>query len=102
MKSRKVQLDRLERTLLGARRKPRSMQASDEWNEYVMTDIRKLGPLTVQEKDQSASLTDMAWRFTAAAGLAAAALLVYNLVLGFIDYGELAARFLVDPSMFII
>jgi hypothetical protein len=44
----------------------------------------------------------MAWRFTDAAGLAALALLVYNLVLGFIDYGELAVMFLEDPSAFII
>ncbi len=67
-----------------------------------MRDIRELGTLTSQEKDSSTSLTNMAWRFTAAAGLAALALLVYNLVLGFIDYGELAVRFLEDPFTFII
>lgn len=102
MKSRKVLLDRLERTLLGARRIPRSIQVSDDWNESVMRDIGESTPLTVQGKDSSALFTDIAWRFTAAAGLAALVLLVYNLVLGFIDYGELAVRFLDDPSTFII
>jgi hypothetical protein len=96
------ELDKLERALLRARRRPRTIIVSDGWNESVMNDVRRIGPLVTEQRASFASLAHTAWRFSAAAGLAALALLVYNLINGFVDYGELALIFLEDPSAFII
>jgi len=94
--------DRLERALFRARRKPATISVSEGWSESVMNDVRGIGVPEVEETDFLASFARIGWRFSAAAGLAAIALLVYNLINGFMDYGELAALFLENPSAFII
>jgi hypothetical protein len=102
MSRRKKRLDELERALFSARRKSGPVRASEGWSEVVMRDVHRIGPLAPEKRDSLASFAAVAWRFSAAAGLAAVALLVYNLIHGFVDYGELVAMFFQDPSAFIL
>ena len=102
MTERKRKLDELELALLRARRKPDTISVSAGWSETVMNDVRAIGALETEEQDLLSPLAHIAWRFSAAAGTAALALLAYNLINGFVDYGELALIFLEDPSAFII
>jgi hypothetical protein len=102
MGRRKKRLDELERALFSARRESGSIRVSEGWREAVMGDIHRIGPLAPEKRDSLAPFAAVAWRFSAVAGLAAVVLLVYNLIHGFVDYGELVTMFFRDPSAFII
>jgi uncharacterized membrane protein len=98
---RKNKLEKLEKALFETHRTGETLEVSKGWHESVMQDIRNPAILT-EERDILTQLGGLAWRFSAAACLAALILLVFVLSTGFIDYQELALQFIEDPLSYIM
>ncbi len=101
MKGHTRKLEELEKGLLSAYRAQEDPKPGVLWRESVMGELRRLGPLEV-EGDEEVLFGRLAWRFSAAAVFVALILLVYMLSNGFVDYQDLAMRYLENPMDFII
>ena len=101
MKPRKRILDELEEILFSAYRTQRETAPNARWREAVMGEVRLLGVLE-PAKDNQVLFVRFERRFLAAACFVALMLLVYIASNGFVDYQELAMRFLENPIDFII
>ncbi len=101
MKPRKESLEALERTLFAERRGRGRITPGGQWRAAVMTDVRGRS-LAMSGATQEAFVARFAWRLSAIAACAAIALLIYALNQGFVDYGDLAMRFLEDPVGFLM
>ena len=101
MKRNRKKLDELESRLFSAYR-AREYQAADAgWRESVMREIRRMGAVEAPNGVQL-QIGRFAWRFSAAACFVALLLLAYVFSNGFVDYQELAMRYLENPMDFII
>ena len=102
MKRDKTRIDDLERYLFAAQRALEAPPpAGPGWLESVMSDIRRLGAVEGRG-DGEAAFSSFAWRFAMVTGIVALILLAYIYSNGFVDYQELAARYLDNPLDFII
>ncbi len=101
MKGHTRKLEELEKGLLSAYRAQEDPKPGALWRESVMGELRRLGPLEV-EGNEEVLFGRLAWRFSAAAVFVALILLVYMLSNGFVDYQDLAMRYLENPMDFII
>jgi hypothetical protein len=101
MKRNREKLDELESRLFSAYRSA-GFQAMDAgWRESAMREIRRTG--AVEAPDGAPQLIGrFAWRFSAAACIVALLLLAYVFSNGFVDYRELAMRYLESPIDFLI
>ena len=99
--SRTRKLDELEKRLYAACRGPAGIMPGAGWREAVMDEIRLRGASETGERAR-AFFVRFAWRFSAAACLVALALLAYMFANGFVDYQDLAMRYLENPIDFII
>jgi hypothetical protein len=101
MKRNRKELDELESRLFSAYRSAdcRAMDASSR--ESVMRAIRRMGAAEASNGVQM-QIGRFAWRFSAAACVVALLLLAYVFSNGFIDYQDLAMRYLENPIDFII
>jgi len=101
MKKRTRMIDELEKRLIRAYRAQESPAPGAPWQESVMSEIRRRGAFRAAANGQ-ALFSRFAWRFSAAACLIALLLLAYIYSNGFVDYQELAMRYLENPMDFII
>ncbi len=101
MKRNKERLDELESRLFSAYRSGDFRAAHAARNESVMREIRRMGPVEAPNGAQL-QIGRFAWRFSAAACVIALLLLAYVFSNGFVDYQELAMRFLENPIDFMI
>jgi len=101
MKRDKRKLDELESRLFVAYRERDDGGTDGGWRESAMREIRALGAAETPNGVQ-AQIGRFAWRFSAAACVIALMLLAYVYSNGFVDYQELAQRFLEYPIEFII
>ena len=102
MNERKKAVEAFERALFEAgRRRPAAAVAGERWRAALMADIRRRSPRRLEAEEQTFAAR-LAWRLSAAAACAALALLIYAMKAGFVDYEELAMRFLEDPVRFLI
>ncbi len=101
MKRNEKKLDDLESRLFSAYRSREYRETDAGWRESAMREIRGLGAAETPDGVQ-AQIGRFAWRFSAAACVIAALLLGYVFSSGFVDYQELAMRFLENPIEFII
>ncbi|MBN1884395.1 MAG: hypothetical protein JW876_02580 [Candidatus Krumholzibacteriota bacterium] len=96
MNETKERLRRLEAALFAAARRRPVPEPPAAWSARVMRDIRRIGPLAAP--NNSAPFGRLAWRFAAAACLAALVLFVLAARGGLIPYGEIARILLEDPT----
>lgn len=101
MKRNREKLDMLESRLFSAYRSGNYQAADTGWRESVMREIRRGGAAEASNGVQL-QVGRFAWRFSAAACIVALLLLAYIFSNGFVDYGELAMRYLENPMDFII
>lgn len=101
MKRNKGKLDELESLLFSAYRSREYEAMRTGWRESVMHEIRRMGKVEEPSGIQ-ARIGRFAWRFSAAACIVALLLLAYVFSNGFVDYQELAMRYLENPIDFII
>jgi len=101
MKRNKERLDELESRLFSAYRSGEYGAANPDRRESVMREIRRMGAVEAPNGAQL-RIERFAWRFSAAACLVALLLLAYVFSNGFVDYQELAMRFLENPIEFMI
>jgi hypothetical protein len=101
MKRDKTKLDALEARLFAAYRSHEHRIARREWRESAMREIRLMGAFEETGSVQQ-QIGRFAWRFSAAACIVALLLLAYVFTNGFVDYQELAMRYLENPIEFII
>ncbi|MCX5752289.1 MAG: hypothetical protein NTW97_01450 [Candidatus Krumholzibacteria bacterium] len=101
MKRNRKKLDELESRLFSAYRSGESRTLGAESRESVMREIRRMGAGEAPNGVQL-QIGRFAWRFSAAACVVALLLLVYVFSNGFVDYQELALRYLENPMDFII
>jgi hypothetical protein len=101
MKRNKKRIEDLERYLFAAQRALDAPPPGPGWRESVMSEIRRLGG--VEERGNGeAAFSGFAWRFAMVTGIVALILLAYIYSNGFVDYQELATRYLENPLDFII
>lgn len=101
MKKNTGRIDDLERRLYAAQRSREHPPFRGDWRSAVMREIRLAGIAGSAGEDRLL-IGRFAWRFSAAACLVALILLAYVYTNGFVDYQDLAMRFLEDPIDFII
>jgi len=101
MKRNRKKLDELESRLFSAYRSGDYQALHASSRESVMREIRRMGAVEAPN-DVQLQIGRFAWRFSAAACLIALLLLVYVFSNGFVDYQELAMRYLENPVDFII
>lgn len=101
MKRNKEKLDELESRLFSAYRSGDKRAARTGWHESVMRDIRRMGAVEAPNGVQL-QIGRFAWRFSAAACIVALLLLAYMFSNGFVDYRELAMRYIENPIDFMI
>jgi hypothetical protein len=101
MKRNERRIDDLETRLFDAYRAGEYRTPGAGWRESVMREIRRRGRL-----DERAAVRQQigrfAWRLSAVAAVVALLLLAYVFSSGFVDYQELAIRYLENPIEFII
>ena len=101
MKRNREKLDELESRLFSAYRSA-GFQAMDAGRrESAMREIRRMGAVEAPNGVQM-QIGRFAWRLSAAACIVALLLLAYVFSNGFVDYQELAMRYLENPIDFII
>lgn len=96
MKKRTDDVRRLEAALFEAGRRRGVPEPGADWSRGVMDEIRRIGPLAVT--NGGVPFGRVAWRFAAAACIAAIVLLVLVSRSGLIPYGEIAQFIFEDPS----
>ena len=101
MKRNTGRIDDLERRLYAAHRSQECPPVRGDWRSAVMREVRLAGDADAAGEDRL-RVGRFAWRFSAAACFIALILLAYVYSSGFVDYQELAMRFLEDPIDFII
>jgi hypothetical protein len=101
MKRNRKKLDELESRLFSAYRSRDDRALPAESRESVMREIRRMGAVEASNGVQL-QVGRFAWRFSAAACIVALLLLAYVFSNGFIDYQELAMRYLENPIDFIM
>jgi hypothetical protein len=101
MKRNRKKLDELESRLFSAYRSGDYQALHAGSRESVMHEIRRMGAVEAQNGVQL-QIGRFAWRFSAAACIVALLLLAYVFSNGFVDYQELAIRYLENPIDFII
>lgn len=101
MNRNKKKLDDLESRLFSAYRSREYRETDAGWRESVMREIRGLDAAGTANGAQ-AQIGRFAWRLSAAGCVVALLLLGYVFSSGFVDYQELAMRFLENPIEFII
>ena len=101
MKRNKKKIENLERYLFSAQRVLEAPLPGPGWRESVMSEIRRFGAFE-ERGNGEAAFSSFAWRFAMVTGIVALILLAYIYSNGFVDYQELAARYLENPLDFII
>ena len=101
MKRNRRKLDELESRLYSSYRSQERRAAHAGWRESVMREIRRRGTVESSNGVQL-QIGRFAWRFSAAACVVALLLLAYVFSNGFVDYQDLAMRYLENPIEFII
>jgi len=101
MKRNRKKLDEFESRLFSAYRARDYQGVTAESRESVMRAVRRLGAAEASNGVQL-QIGRFAWRLSAAAGVVALLLLAYVVSSGFVDYQELAIRYLENPIDFII
>ncbi len=101
MNAKRKRVEALERALFAARRLQAPVAPGARWQEAVMGEIRRLALASAPEAGP-VSIGQLALRLSAVAACVAIVLLVYAMSRGFVDYEELAMRFLEDPASFLI
>ena len=97
----KIKIEDLERYLFAAHRALEAPPPGPGWRESVMSEIRGFGAFE-ERGNGEAAFSNFAWRFALVTGIVALILLAYIHSNGFVDYRELAARYLDNPLDFII
>jgi hypothetical protein len=101
MKRNREKLDDLESRLFSAYRSGDYQAPRSGWRESAMREIRGMGAVETPNGVQQ-QIGRFAWRFSAAACVIALLLLAYVFSNGFVDYQELAIRYLANPIEFMI
>lgn len=101
MKRNKKEIEDLERYLFSAHRALEAPPPGPGWRESVMSEIRRFGAFE-ERANGEAAFSNFAWRFAMVTGVVALILLAYIYSNGFVDYQEIAARYLANPLDFII
>ena len=96
MSERKRRVEEIEKILFRAHRAAAAIRPSDEWQRALMSEVRRLGPLGVEDA-AVAAYNRVAWRFLAAACAAALILFVFAYTNGFVANKDLAMSLLQDP-----
>ena len=101
MKRNRKKLEELESRLFSAYRARDCQGVTAESRESVMREIRRMGAVEASNGVQL-QIGRFAWRFSAVGCVIALLLLAYVFSNGFVDYQELAMRYLENPIDFII
>jgi hypothetical protein len=101
MNGNRKRLEELESRLFSAYRSADVPAFDEDRRGSAMREIRRRGAVE-PENGVEAQVGRFAWRFSAAACIVALLLLAYVFSNGFVDYQELAMRFLANPVDFII
>jgi hypothetical protein len=101
MKRNRKRIEDFESRLFSAHRALEAPPPGPGWRESVMSEIHRFGALE-ERGDGEAAFSSFAWRFAMVTGIVALILLVYIYSNGFVDYQEIAARYLANPLDFII
>ncbi len=103
MKAKKETVEAIERSLFAARRRrgPEPAVPGEGWRANVMAEVRRRALMRAGTNRETFAAR-FAWRLSAVAACVALVLLIYAMREGFVDYEELAVRFLEDPVGFLI